>query len=409
MDPSVELEAVQVSVLRSAGEISNELWDAPRASGSPAMSRAFFLALESSGSAGPEQGYQPFHLELSDQSGPLACAPGYVRDRSDGDFSFDWSWARVAEQAGIRWWPKLIWGVPATPFGRYRVLFRPGLDPAREKALLATLLGHVQGSLASWGLGSFQILFPGEKLASILNELGYPAMAHQRFTMETDKLLSFADYLARFDKNQRRNIKRERSGLDARGLVFRTIRPSLLPIAEQSYWAGQVWDRYLSHNEQFGPWSARWLTDTFFQDLFSLAALPSSRPAMEPVIFAAYQGEDPEPLGLSLLLSDGELLMGRYWGSRIHVDELHFELCYYRPIEWAISSGIKIFDPGMGSEHKLRRGFFAEADWSFHYYSDQRLLRFFAENVNLVNQEVFDLIQNMNEQVPFKELPQIKN
>lgn len=408
MERSIERANVQASWLTSIRDAPEEF----RASGDvhgagSAMDIDFLLALESSGSAGPQQGYVAMHLLFSDSHGPLALAPGYLRDRSDGDFSWDWSWAKIAHQAGIPWWPKYVWGIPATPFGRYRVLFRRGLDLHQEQGLITLMLDEVRSKIAELGVGTFQILFPHKGMAALLKTLNLSPMLHQRFSLDLRGLESFSDYLALFDKNQRRNIKRERQSLASAGLEVRRILPASLGADEQVFWAYHVWNRYREHNENFGPWSAQWLEESFFLRLFELCHCSSPQNGLEPVIFAAFAPGEHEPLGLSFLLRKGPLLMGRYWGARLAVPNLHFELCFYSPIEWAISQGIEIFDPGSGSEHKLRRGFFADEDWSFHYFSDQRLRNFFAKNVEVVNKETQDYIEMLNAQVPVKDMPHL--
>jgi hypothetical protein len=118
---------------------------------------------------------------------------------------------------------------------------------------------------------------------------------------------------------------------------------------------------------------------------------------------AAFREGDPEPLGMSFLLLKGQRMYGRYWGSRERIDCLHFEACYYAPIEWAIAHGVRSFDPGIGSTHKLRRGFRAVANHSLHRFYDPRLERLMARHIEEINRREQESIDTMNDAVPFAE------
>ncbi|MBN1836505.1 MAG: GNAT family N-acetyltransferase, partial [Spirochaetales bacterium] len=145
---------------------------------------------------------------------------------------------------------------------------------------------------------------------------------------------------------------------------------------------------------QFGPWAAKFLNREFFTGLYE-----AYRHRL--LLIAVHRQGEPEPVGMSLLLTKGPRLYGRYWGAEGRFDSLHFNACYYRPIEWAIEHGVREFDPGIGSSHKLRRGFRAAANWSLHRFHDPRLARIMETHIGRINRMEQEQIEELNREIPF--------
>ncbi|MBN1686147.1 MAG: GNAT family N-acetyltransferase, partial [Spirochaetales bacterium] len=156
-----------------------------------------------------------------------------------------------------------------------------------------------------------------------------------------------------------------------------------------------LYDYYKKTNDQFGPWAAKFLNRRFFQGLY-----PNFRERL--LIMAAFDEGGKRPMGMSFLLKKGESIIGRYWGSSRWADSLHFDACYYSPIEWAIENGVKRFDPGAGSPHKLRRGFFAVGNYSLHKFRDPVLRNIMETYVGEINRGESDRIRDMNHTLPLK-------
>ncbi len=158
---------------------------------------------------------------------------------------------------------------------------------------------------------------------------------------------------------------------------------------------GELYDQT---NRQFGPYAARFLEPEFFTGLDAI------RPLL--TLAATFEAPSDQPIALGFLLRKGKTLVGRYWGETRHIDNLYFNICYYRPIEWAIAQGILSFDPGAGSELKVRRGFRSYRNVSLHRFFDPDAERLFAGNIDRFNRQELQTIDALNQAVPFRQAPQ---
>jgi predicted N-acyltransferase len=223
-------------------------------------------------------------------------------------------------------------------------------------------------------------------------ESGFTAWVHQSFVWRNDGCRSFDDYLSRFKTNQRRNIRRERKRIADQGIEMRPFAGECIP----GEFFTHMHRLYRRTNDKFGPWGCRYLTRDFFD------GLPDSF-RHRLVFMAAYdKTNDRLPLGMSLLVTKKDRLFGRYWGSCDEIDNLHFNACYYAPIQWAIENGIRRFDPGLGGPHKTRRGFIALANHSLHYFYDPRLRRIMETHMDEINRAESAQIERLNRGLPFR-------
>jgi predicted N-acyltransferase len=230
----------------------------------------------------------------------------------------------------------------------------------------------------------------------MLNQ-GFSGWRHQSFTWENHGYETFDDYLAMFNSNQRRNIKRERKSMEKQGITIEMITGEDIP---QSFF--QIMYRfYESTNDKFGPWGCKYLTKSFFEGLYH-------HYRKRLLFVAAFDSKDPGSiLGLSLLVTKRNQLYGRYWGCAKQVRSLHFNACYYAPIEWAIANDIHRFDPGAGGAHKIRRGFSAVSNYSLHRFYDSGLLRIMQTHIDEINRLEQEQIDALNQELPFAQ--QFKN
>jgi len=371
-------------------DISREAWDSlAEPLETPVLEWEWLRQMEVSGSMRPETGWLPCHLTLWSGRELAAAAPLYVKGHSAGEFVWDYVWADVARQLGVRYYPKLIGMSPATPVAGYRFLIAPGQDEALLTELMVRAVDDLCANNDFSGV-SFNYVDPGWKAR--LEALGFVAWEHQSFVWENPGFGSFEDYLAVFDKNQRRNIRRERRKMNEQGLTLRPLTGEAITRRHLE----TMYRFYEQTNAQFGPWAAKFLTREFFTGLYE-----DYRHRLL-LVSACRDGAD-EPVGMSFLLTKGRDLYGRYWGADGMFDSLHFNACYYAPIEWAIEHGIERFDPGIGSEHKLRRGFRAVGNWSLHRFRDQRLAQVMAVHIESINRGEEEQIQGLNQAIPFAE------
>lgn len=388
------------SFAASMREVDRAEWDAlALPSSSPLLSWGFLSLLEESGSVSPDTGWTPAHLLLRRGGRLVAAAPFYLRGDSWGDFVFDFELAEAAESLRAPYYPKLVGMVPATPVPAWKVLVAEGED---EAALSALVLAAAEETARASGLAGLQLNWIDPAFEPLVRGSGrFFEWSHQGFLWRDGDAAGrsygdFPGYLAAFSKNMRRNVLREREGLAAAGIESRVLgareaaaTPGLLT---------RMADFYEATNDKFGPWAARFLSRDFF------LRLPEFLPEGW-LLSAGHERGAPlgEPLGLAFLLEGEERLYGRYWGAARPEPGLHFELCYYRPIEYALERGLSSFDPGMGSEHKARRGFRSVLSPSFHLAFDRRVAALLKRYLPLASEEAAAEAKALDRELPFKE------
>jgi uncharacterized protein len=354
----------------------------------PFLDWEWLRLMEASGSTTARTGWIPCHLTLRARSELVAAAPLYIKTHSAGEFVFDHAWADVASRLGKPYYPKIVGMSPFTPMIGYRFLSAEGVD---EAEVTARMLGEIERFAHGHGLAgcSFHFVDPG--WADRVTGEGYSAWAHQSFAWQNEGYRDFEDFLARFNSNQRRNIRRECRGLEERGVHVEMIPGPEL--AREHY--DRMYAFYTRTNARFGPWGCKYLTRGFFQGL-------PDQFAHRLVFATAFAAGRRAPVGMSLLAAKGPRLYGRYWGCETDIDFLHFAACYYTPIEWAIARGLQHFDPGMGGTHKLRRGFRAVANHSLHRFFDATLRRVMEMNIDAINRYEQDEIDALNGERPLR-------
>ena len=345
--------------------------------------------MEASGSTSAKTGWLPNHLTLWSDRNLIAAAPLYIKGHSAGEFVFDYVWADLASQLNIGYYPKLVGMSPFTPMMGYRFLIAPGED---EDALTQIMIKEIDRFCQRLRLSGCSFLFVDPNWQSRFLRDAYSQWMHQSYIWQNRGYRSFDDYLTMFNSNQRRNIKRERKTMESQGITLRVVEGQQIP---QSFMP-IIYDYYVRTNAKFGPWGCKFLNYSFFDGLYH-------RYRHRLVAVTAYDRRDPNgsPAGMSLLVTKGDKLYGRYWGCAKSIKNLHFNACYYIPIEWAISRAVQSFDPGAGGPHKLRRGFSAIPNYSLHRFADHRLKRLMQSHIDEINRMEQEHIDTLNAELPF--------
>jgi predicted N-acyltransferase len=407
-----------VKIARSITEFDPVQWNAlVRPGDIPFLEWEWLAALEMSGSVCPETGWHPLHLSLWNKDSLLAAAPLYLKNHSDGEFVWDYMWAKAAASFGASWYPKLTGLVPATPAEGYRFLTADGCSgkTLTGGALLnSTMLDAAEALCRNNGIRGLHLLFADPAWAAqpgSVVERGYSAWKHQRYVWENTGFACFDDYLAGFNKNQRKNIRKEYRRHEEQGIGLRIVDG--VSMGRQRGYFDAIHDLYTLTNDKFFPWDARWVNKKFFRLLetsyshrvvFSEAYRRGQNKTEKPE-----RAEGPEEIGkmeetvaLAMMIrKDGEI-WGRYWGAYEDIKDLHFAVCYYAPMDYCIREGIRRFDPGAGSPHKVRRGFRSLFDTSYHKFFDPLLERLFKTNIDEVNKYEMETIGALNSGLPFK-------
>jgi predicted N-acyltransferase len=355
-----EARAAVVTVSPSIAEIDAAAWDAcanpDAARFNPFVSHAFLRALEAAGTLGRRAGWLPQHLVLDDGAGGIAaCAPCYVKSHSQGEYVFDFGWAEAYERAGGRYYPKLQCAVPFTPVPGSRLLVRPG--PNRDRNELTLAAGAIRFA-ERLGVSSLHITFLTEGEWQRLSPLGFLRRMDQQFHWHNRGHCSFDDFLASLVSRKRKTLRKERAEALSGGLTIDWL--SGRDISEAH------WDAFFAFYMETGSrkWGRPYLNRRFF-------SLLGQAMADRCLLVMARRGR--RYIAGALNLIGGDCLYGRYWGAIEHWPSLHFELCYYQAIAFAIGRGLERVEAGAQGEHKLARGYLPMPTYSLHWIADRSL------------------------------------
>ena len=377
--------------VENIADVDQEAWDELAVpTTTPFLEWQWLHELESSGSATARTGWLPRHLTVWSRRNLVAAAPLYIKGHSAGEFVFDHAWADLANRMGIAYYPKLVGMSPFTPMRGYRFLVAPGEN---EAALTDIMLAEIDRFCQQYRLSGCSFLFVDPHWQRLIDDPRFSGWMHQSFTWQNRRFKRFEDYLKAFNANQRRNIKRERNAMQSQGIELQITTGDQIPHG----YIPVMYDYYVRTNQKFGPWGCKYLNPSFFEGLYR-------HYRHRLVLVSAFNGRQGQalPVGMSLLVSKGSRLYGRYWGCAEPIKNLHFNACYYAPIEWAISSGIDSFDPGAGGPHKLRRGFSAVPNYSLHRFADPRLRKIMRSHIDEINRLEQAQIDALNQAVPYR-------
>jgi hypothetical protein len=326
------------------GGLNATAWDR-LAGDDPFVSHAFLSALEKSGSVGQGTGWTPATILVEDDASHLvAVAPAYLKTHSQGEYVFDHGWADAFERAGGTYYPKLQIAVPFTPVPGPRLL---GFQPQH-------LLAAAEAVVVQNDVSSAHVTFLDDAGAAECERRGWLMRLGIQYHWQRRGYSDFDDFLAALRSSKRKAIRRERAAA-REGLEFVALRG---PEIESVHW-DWMWRFYQDTGSR--KWGHPYLTRSFFD-------LIGESMADKLLLFLALRGGRPIAGALNLIGSD--TLYGRYWGAVEEVPFLHFELCYYQPIEWAIANGLACVQAGAQGEHKLARGYEPVVTRSAHFIVD---------------------------------------
>ncbi len=350
------MSALRLEVAAGLGDISEAAWDALVPAGDPFLEHAFLHGLELSGSVGPGTTWLPRHLVARRGRELVAAMPLYERWDSYGEYLFDVAIAHAAVRAGYRYYPKLTSAVPFTPAPGRRLLAAPG---ERLDELAAAFAPHLVDLSRELDASSVHVLFLGAEEQAAFTSQGFaPRLWHQFQWHRRPEWRTFDDYLGSMRAPSRKQVRRERAAARAHGLELVMKEGPELTDAD---WAALECFYRRTAEEKGGR---AFLTPAFFAHL---------RRAKPERVAGALAYDRGEAVASAFFLRRGENLYGRYWGARAAYDALHFELCYYLPIEWSLAHGITHFEGGAQGEHKLKRGLLPALCYASLYVRDARL------------------------------------
>ena len=348
-----------VKVSRRIAEIGREGWDAcagnPAYGANPFVSFDFLDIVEQSGCAVERMGWGPQHLSVEDEAGQVAAVmPLYLKSHSQGEYIFDHSWAEAYERAGGQYYPKLISAAPFTPATGPRLLVRPGVDVEMGRK---TLLTGAVTLCERYGSSGVHINFPTDEEWTWLGGQGLSMREGQQYHWENAGYADFDAFLAALSSGRRKTIRRERR--DAQAAV-EILALTGADITEEH------WDAFYGFYMDTGSrkWGRPYLNRLFF-------SLLGERMADRVLLVMARRNGQWVAGALNLI--GGDCLYGRNWGCVEDIPFLHFELCYYQAIEWAIGRGLARVEAGAQGQHKIARGYLPSPVRSAHFIADPML------------------------------------
>ena len=370
------------------GEVAPGRWDLCAGQASPFTRHAFLHALERSGSAVAERGWQARHLLVEDEAGTLlGAAPLYLKGHSFGEYVFDWAWADAYERAGGRYYPKLQCAVPFTPVTGPRLMVRADLAPAARPRVLQTLSDGMIGIARQNGLSSVHVTFPENGEWRHLSTAGYLQRLGLQFHLTNPGYRDFENFLAALTARKRKQIRRERrdvadSGIRIRQLTGSDIQP-------------HHWDAFYAFYCATADkrWGVPYLESAFFHEIGETMA--------DRILLVIAENAQGRPVAGALNLIGDDALYGRNWGCAADYKFLHFEACYYQAIDFAIAHGLSRVEAGAQGEHKLQRGYCPVPTYSAHWIADPGLAGPVADFLHRERQAVQQEITALSEKGPY--------
>ena len=384
----IKLNDYGIRVHDHPGQIPADQWDALLAAQdcpSPFMQHAYLLAMHDSASATPSSGWtaQFFSLWLDERM--VAACPLYLKTHSYGEYVFDWAWANAYAQHGLAYYPKALIAVPFTPVPGSRLL----ADNEKHRDML---LQSVIAWCEEQHVSSLHLLFGS--VADIAATTRAELLHRQTVQFHWQNLgwTDFDAFLGSLNQEKRKKIRQERRKVTEAGVVFRHAHGQDISPSDWAFFY-QCYERtYLEHG------NAPYLTPAFFKQM------QNTMSSNWLLFIAEINGR---PVACSLIGLQDEtgkptVAYGRYWGALERVDCLHFEACYYQPLQWCIANGVQRFEGGAQGEHKMARALMPVSTHSAHWLADTRFSKAVEEFLNREGRGIDNYLEHLDERNPFK-------
>ena len=343
-------DKLTIKIIRKISEVGRADWDQLLGEGPPFVKWDWLNALEQTGCVNEESGWLPHHVIVEKAGKLVGVCPMYLKLHSMGEFVFDYEWAEYAHHLGIRYYPKMLVGVPFTPVTGQRFL----TDRGEDRRELIQLMGRALMQVARDNkISSVHVNFCLEDEVEALKQLGYIPRIGLQFHWQNRGYHSFDDYLAAFRSDRRTKIKRERREILQQGITIHAVQGDELTPAHLR----TMFELYKGHIDRL-YYGRQYLTQEFFDELLRRFA---------PYICLILAERDSKIIAGTFNIKDHSVLYGRYWGAFEEQRYLHFNVCYYSAIEYCIRHGLQRFEAGAGGSFKQLRGLDPEATVSLHY------------------------------------------
>ena len=351
----------------------------------PFMRWAYLHALQESGSASPKTGWVLHLLTLRQQGLLMAACPIYLKNHSYGEYVFDWAWAQAYERHGLDYYPKAVIAVPFTPVPGSRLL---AATPVWRERLLAAALEVVRDA----GATSLHVLLGSADDMEVAQQQSLMRRDGVQFHWQNQGWGDFDTFLAQLKQEKRKKIKQERRKVAQAGLTFVALQGTQITPEDWALFYRCYAQTYAEHG------NPPYLNRDFF------ARMAKDMGEHWVLIRAERSGR---PIACSLLAVQGwggsdAVAYGRYWGSLEHHDSLHFETCYYQPIEWCLQHGVQRFEGGAQGEHKMSRALLPVGTASAHWIAHPAFAQAIGDFLQRERQGMAQYVEELQERTPLR-------
>ncbi len=408
------MASLQLQLLDDLSQVDQQDWNNLSGEDNPFIEYQFLQSLQEAGCVGADSGWQPRYIVLysenrhpqsqfpqnpssqrqfsqnqssqsqssqsqfsqdhSPQRQLLGALPFYIKYHSLGEYIFDHDWAEAYLRAGLNYYPKGLVAIPFTPANGRRFLTAPNCD---QQHISKKMVEGLFSALHSEQLSSLHILFLTDQERILLEEMGFMTRFSTQFHWENHGYTNFNDYLQELRSARRKDIRKERRRIKEMGIEVQCLCGDEI----EAEHIDQMYKFYYSTGQR--KWGHLYLNRCWFE-------LIRERFRHRALLILAKHGKNY--VAGSFSFQKGKKLYGRYWGASAHFPYLHFELCYYRPIEYAIEKGLQIFEAGAQGEQKFLRGFATKICYSSHWIQHSEgylaINRFLEMERNWISQAV---------------------
>ena len=373
---------MKIELVSDLNLIDKNQWNKLNDTNHPFTSYEFLTSLEQSQSVCPKTGWTPKHIVIKDNQNTLIGAlPNYLKMHSYGEYVFDHSWANAFENAGGSYYPKLLSAIPYTPATGPRFLFRK--DDLDKDKIFELIVDTIQNLVKDNNISSAHINFITSDISKKLNKKNWIQRKGLQFHWNNNDYKSFDDFLDKLKSTKRKSIKKERKKIFDSNIKIERLTGDNLN--------NQIWDSFYQFylNTVDKKWGGAYLTKDFFY-------LINEKMRDKILLVVAKQNNIIIAAALNFIGKD--TLFGRNWGALVDIPFLHFELCYYQAIEFAIEHNIKKVEAGAQGHHKIQRGYIATSTYSSHYIGNESFSSAIKNFVKMEEKEVNKQIEIINTQ-----------
>ena len=373
---------MKCELVSSLADVNRNEWDSLNTSNHPFTSYDFLNSLEMSESVTAKTGWNPQHIIIKNNTGNIiGASPNYLKMHSYGEYIFDHAWANAFENAGGQYYPKLLSAIPFTPATGPRILIDP--KNSDNNKIFQLIIKMFEVIVQNNNLSSAHINFITDNLNKKLNNEKWIKRKGLQFHWHNRDYNSFDDFLSKLKSSKRKAIRKERRTVMNNNLVIQKVTGNELN--------NEIWDSFYNFylNTIDKKWGGAYLTKNFFYLI---------NKTMKNKILLIIAKQNNKIVAGALNFIGSNTLYGRNWGSIVDIPFLHFELCYYQAIEYAIDNNIKTVEAGAQGHHKIQRGYVAESTYSRHLIQNESFAKAVRNFVQLESKEIDKQIQLINEQ-----------